>query len=399
MPLDSYTEVTTESYVDRLGSAFKGIAFGFLLFIIAFPLLFWNEGRAVKRYQTLEEGEGAVISVIADTINPQHEGELIHVTGLATTEETLEDPVFGVAAPGLQLIRNVSMYQWREKKESTTKKNVSGSTTTETIYTYTKTWSEATLDSSRFRHQAGHENPDSMAYQSQRFVAQAASLGAFRLPPHLLEKIDNSQALPINMDTLPPHLRAQPFGGGFYLGQNPSAPQIGDIKITFQKVPPTKISLIAKQVNDSFAPYSTQAGGDLLLLKTGRYSADEMFQQEQRANALLTWLLRGVGFFIMALGLSLVLKPLSVFADVLPFLGNLVGTMTGIVSAILAAVCSLTTIAIAWLFYRPALGLCLLGVAAACLIGFKWLSRQAANEVTPSLPSEAMAPPSQISQN
>lgn len=39
------TEVQTESYFSRLGNSFKGIGGGLLLFLIAFPLLFWNEGR------------------------------------------------------------------------------------------------------------------------------------------------------------------------------------------------------------------------------------------------------------------------------------------------------------------------------------------------------------------
>ncbi|WP_339136467.1 MAG: hypothetical protein WGN25_01115 [Candidatus Electrothrix sp. GW3-4] len=55
---DSYTEVTNQSWFSRIGGAIKGIIFGFILFIIAFPLLFWNEGRAVKTYKTLKEGGG-----------------------------------------------------------------------------------------------------------------------------------------------------------------------------------------------------------------------------------------------------------------------------------------------------------------------------------------------------
>ena len=60
MSNDSFTEVTHQSWGSRLGGAFKGIVFGIILFIVSFPLLFWNEGRAVKRHKTLEEGGGAV---------------------------------------------------------------------------------------------------------------------------------------------------------------------------------------------------------------------------------------------------------------------------------------------------------------------------------------------------
>ena len=42
------TEVSVESWGSRLGGAFKGILVGIILFILAFPLLFWNEGRAER---------------------------------------------------------------------------------------------------------------------------------------------------------------------------------------------------------------------------------------------------------------------------------------------------------------------------------------------------------------
>jgi hypothetical protein len=56
-------EVTTESWFGRIGGAFKGIVVGLVLFFAAFPHLFWNEGRTVKRYKTLHEGAGSVISL------------------------------------------------------------------------------------------------------------------------------------------------------------------------------------------------------------------------------------------------------------------------------------------------------------------------------------------------
>ena len=45
MPEDNFTEVTNDSWFGRLGNAIKGVVFGLLLFVVAFPLLFWNEGR------------------------------------------------------------------------------------------------------------------------------------------------------------------------------------------------------------------------------------------------------------------------------------------------------------------------------------------------------------------
>ena len=134
MAQDRYTEVTKESWFKRLGNAFKGILFGFLLIGISFVLLFWNEGRAVKTMKTLKEGKGIVVPIRADKLDPENNGKLVHVTGKATTEEILEDSVFNVSIRAIKLKRVVQMYQWKEVVTSKTKKKLGGGT--ETVKTY-----------------------------------------------------------------------------------------------------------------------------------------------------------------------------------------------------------------------------------------------------------------------
>ena len=91
--------------------------------------------------------------------------------------------------------------------------------------------------------------------------------------------------------------------------------------------------------------------------------AAAMFETARTNNAIMTWLIRLGGFLLMFFGLSTVFKPLSVLADVLPILGDIVGIGTGLVAGIISIVCSLVTIAIAWVFYRPILGILLLAIA------------------------------------
>jgi len=122
MSEDSFIEVTSESWFSRMGNAFVGILIGLALFIAGFPVLFWNEGRAVKRYKTLNEGAGIVISLPEARVSPQNDGRLIHVSGTADTEETVSDPEFDVAVNAIKLKRQVEMYQWQENKKRKTKK-------------------------------------------------------------------------------------------------------------------------------------------------------------------------------------------------------------------------------------------------------------------------------------
>ncbi|XOF33360.1 MAG: TMEM43 family protein [Candidatus Electrothrix sp. YB6] len=370
MSEDSFTEVTEQSWFSRIGKSITGIFFGLLLFVAAFPLLFWNEGRAVKTYKTLKEGAGAVVSVPADRVDPANAGKLIHITGRAVTEDTLTDPVFGLSANALKLLRRVEMYQWEEESSSTTEKKVGGGTKTVTKYSYSKTWSDRAINSSSFR-KSGYDNPGSMPYANAEQIADRVMLGAFTLPTSLVSKIGGAQQLPVSSETpLPDELvgRAQRHDSGIYIGNNPSDPQIGDVRIHFETVPQQEISVVAQQTGSSFTAYQTSAGGTIELLQTGTRTAEAMFQKAQTDNKILTWILRVVGFILMLIGLNLIFKVFSVLADVLPFLGSIVGAGTGIISFLIAGVLSLITIAVAWIVFRPILGAILLAAAVVLIV-------------------------------
>ena len=390
MSQDQFTEVSHESWFSRLKGAVKGIAAGFMLFIAAFVLLFWNEGRAVKDYKTLKEGAGAVVSVPADRIDPSREGKLVHLSGKAVTEETLRDPEFGVTANALRLERTAEMYQWQERSESKKEKKLGGGEETTTTYSYSKAWSESLISSSGFRQQAGHENPGSMPFSSQEQSARQVTLGAFSLPPSLTSKISTAQPLPVSADApLPENTAGRKIwrhGSGFYLGEDPNTPQVGDLRISFSVVLPTEVSIVAQQRGSSLEPYRSEAGGSIELLQTGTHTAAAMFKSAQQSSKLLTWLLRLGGFILMLTGLNLMLKVLSVTADIVPIFGSLVGAGTGIVSFLLAGVLSLLTIAAAWVIYRPLIGLSLLAAAAALI----WAVR---SKLRAKQPAAATMPP------
>ena len=391
---DSYTEVTNQSWFSRIGGAIKGIIFGFILFIIAFPLLFWNEGRAVKTYKTLKEGGGAVISVLADQVASNNEGKLIHLSGKATTEDILTDSVFGVSENALRLRRNVEMYQWQESSESETKKKLGGGTETVTTYSYSKGWEDNVISSSSFKKPEGHENPGSMPYVAEEQTASQVTLGAFALSSSQVNRINQFAPLSVGSDTQSPEnldSRMTRQANGFYLGDNPASPQVGDVRIQFESVAPTEVSIVAQQNGSGLRAYHAQAGGDIELLQVGMHTAEVMFQKAQSDNTILTWALRAVGFVLMMIGLSMIFKVFSVLADVLPFLGSIVEAGTGFIAFLLAGVLSLITIAVAWIVFRPLLGIILLVIAVGLivLIGGKIKAGRKARAVPPG----AVPPP------
>jgi hypothetical protein len=114
-----------------------------------------------------------------------------------------------------------------------------------------------------------------------------------------------------------------------------------------------------------------------------------MFASEKQANAMFTWIIRLIGFIMMVIGVSLIAKPLAVIADFIPFLGSIAGAGIGLLALIIALPFSLGTIALAWLAYRPLIGIPLLILAAASVfLGIRALSRKrAASLVPPKLPT------------
>ena len=101
-----------------------------------------------------------------------------------------------------------------------------------------------------------------------------------------------------------------------------------------------------------------------------------MFAAAQTTNQYMTWGLRALGFLLMFIGMSSIFKPLSVLADVVPFIGSLVGVGTSVVAFFISAFCSLMTIAIAWLASRPLLGIALLIVSAGLAVGLFTLAKK-----------------------
>ncbi|RLB63505.1 MAG: hypothetical protein DRI90_06715 [Deltaproteobacteria bacterium] len=351
--MDTHTEVATTGWFSRIASSIKSVLLGLLLFAGAFPLLWWNEGRVVRVAESLDEGAGVVASVAADAVETENDGELVHLSGLARTEDVLKDADFGVSETGLKLIRSVDMYQWTESVERNKKKKTGGKEETRTTYRYQRSWSSTPIDSSRFSDSQGHGNPP-MRYQEVTRLAPNVTVGAFTLPPELVSKISGAAIVPMDEAAhgkLTPTIqqRTRVHEGAFHYRPtavdgtfNAAQPEVGDHRIRFSVLKAAEVSIVAKQTGSSLAAYQTKGGDDLLML----------------------------------LGLGLVFRPLVVVADVVPLLGELLRIGAFFVALAISLPLSILTIAIAWLTARPLMGAALLVVFVGIITGLVLLIRK-----------------------
>ncbi len=378
--IDQVTEVTGTSWLSRLGQAIGGVFVGLIAILGAAVLLFWNEGRAIKTAQGLSEGAGIVRGVAADRVDPANDGRLVHVTGMLSTGGPVADPDFAIRVPAVRLVRHVEMYQWKEETQTETRTKLGGGEERTTTYKYVRDWSDRPIDSTRFKEPRGHTNPV-MTYQSREALAAGTRLGAFGVPDSLLRGFGAQKPLPAteaqaNALQIRVNRPVTVIDGVLHVGRDPAQPAIGDMKVSFFQVPLQTASVVATQSGGGFVPFRTHTGTTVELISAGSVPAATMFQHAQEENVTLTWILRGVGVFVMFAGFGLILRPLRVVADVIPLLGSIVGAGTGLVALLCTMAIAPIVIAVGWLWYRPLVGIAVLVAGFAATWGLARLARR-----------------------
>jgi hypothetical protein len=311
------------------------------------------------------------------------------------------DPIFGVSTTAIKLSRKVEYYQWVEKSSSETRKTLGGGEETVTTYSYEKKWTTDPVSSEGFSD-SRYKNANFIRgdFEDEAIYASRVTFGAYVLPQFMVTSI--SGAVPLAVE-LPDEKRQSleeaalhvenrrmdlfmSFGAGqqyvhtqsnvVYLGAAPGSPEVGDVRITFTQVPPAEVSIVGKVIGDTFEPFIASNGYSFSRLDMGRVSADNMFAGAESENKVMAWVLRIGGALVVILGLSMILRPLSVVADVLPLLGDLVGAGTGLVAWLLGGAWSCIIIAIAWIRFRPVLAFSLIGAAVALLVAVLFMRKR-----------------------
>ena len=392
------TELSYESYFDKMKGACCGVCIGFLLFFGSMALLVWNEGRAVARRKDLEEGSQVVVDINLENFNRTTvKSGLVHATALLSTPSVLRDDIFGVSTgsttngsipeyeeSALRLKRDVQMYQWRESSSSKQVETADGGTKTKTTYSYHKVWSSRKYYSSSFKD-SSYRNPTTWPFESKEWIATEVFLGnQLLLSDDVIKKFSWFEPIGyVDVESIPDATLQQKVETGnsnslYYKATTSSTtfnPQVGDMKLAWEVVKPLTISIVAELDNGKLDSYETDRGGSILLVKTGEYTSHEMFQQADKANEQLTWFLRFVGFLLMFLSILMILQPISTALDIIPFIGDCLGD--GLEQCVFPCIAltvslpiSLFMICLAWLAYRPvvAIPICVAAGALVCYL-------------------------------
>ena len=180
----AYQETKTTGYGTRLSNSVKGIGTGFLLLLAGTVLLWWNEGRAVKTAEMLEEAQGVTVHVEdVSQPDPSLDGKLIHATAFTRTADSLCDVTFGIGAVAVRLERTVQYYQWVEDAKTETRDKIGGGQEEVTTYTYSRKWVGSPVNSQEFKDaDYRQKNFVVMNLEDECYLAENVTFGAYRLP-------------------------------------------------------------------------------------------------------------------------------------------------------------------------------------------------------------------------
>ena len=322
-----------------------------------------------------------------------------------------------------------------EHSQEENEDKLGGKQETTTTYTYTQEWVSSPINSANFKDPAyQNKNYTWTQVENQELWAENVKFGAYVLNESLIQSIHSTEAVELNIneqvleamdksigdtyvrikgnavasqsdialanieedvdsvETVLPDSIAQnnkvdliyvhQAGNILYYGRFMNTPEVGDVRITFEKIVPAKVTVIAQVDGNTFKAFKTSNGKRYQTLVMGKKSAEDIFDAEHEANSMWTWLLRILGIILVIAGFKSLFGFVETILKVVPFLSSIFAFGAGIISTILGLVWSLIVIAVAWIFYRPILGIIILVIAGFLVWVFAFNGKKKLAELT-----------------
>lgn len=344
---EGYKVVTNKSWGSRIVDSIKGIVGGFLMFLGSFVLLYINEDRTDKSEVAAES-----IAIDAEVQNGEYNGQFVAATGKLYSDENIGDD-FLKPGPYLTVSRDVEYYTWIERSESETRTKLGGGEeTVTTYYCDTKEWVSDPMPSSSFTDpDCRYKFNPTKSLENKTNTVTSAKIGIYNLNTSGLQ-LPGSEALSLKKDQLVLrdsfHQANEKY---LYKCKNSvSSPEVGDIRVSYTVVNPRDYATVMGTLNGS--SISAYMGKDAKIYRAFDGNKEAAVAQLAKEHSIMTWILRIIGFMMMWGGLAALFEPLSVFLDVLPFLGSLSRTVVKIITFVVALLLSIITIIISMILHN-----------------------------------------------
>ena len=343
----------------KIKNAFASVIGGLICIVIGIVLLWWNEGNDVKNIKTIEEARDSLVNIKSDEVDSANEGKLVSTNGkINVVDESLKDDYFNIIVSNTgKLVRIVEMYQWVEDCDTEDDR---------TVCTYDKKWLN-TIERSDSFEESGHDNPSDMPYDDEAYYANRVELGAFKLSATQIQMLSTEATVTPNSSAFLPN--------GYRIvdkyitsATSMSSPRVGDVRVSFKYNTDTDITVLAMQKGDSFADYKSEQGKILNELKSGLLTGEEMIDVVEKENNILKWVLRILGIALVTGGFTALLSPILMVVSIIPLIGDGIAWILKAIAGLIGFAVSMLIIALAWIVFRPLLGICLLAVVVGVIV-------------------------------
>ena len=384
------------NFISNIANTKFGLGCGIFAFIFGTYFLIINERNYKRTLDTILEAESVVEKVNdVNIIDSESDNKLIYGVSKTRTDEIISDGLFEVSVNAIKIIRSVEYYQWVQDSHLEEYEDYSGKTHSKKVYTYEKQWTDKLIDSEKFE-EPKYRNRAIFRIAKKDIYADQVYWGAYELPPFLKSKIDGVTPIAINLskggkaaweEALKKEVRkyyqdSVEVTGEYlhlirantvHLGANPASPKIGDIRVTMTYIPPGRdLSVIAQVQGNTFTKYTSKNGKSFFSVQNGTVGIEAMFKAERETNTSLTWFFRIFGLFCVIFGIRFTLRLVTNLFAKIPIIGDIVNAGVKTITFIVGFVWSFIIIGIAYLFYRPLIGIAVLLIA----VGLIWILKK-----------------------
>ncbi|GJQ82190.1 hypothetical protein Trydic_g6018 [Trypoxylus dichotomus] len=331
---------------------------GFAILCAGTWLLTWNEGRAVHHAHSLDEAFNNVVALNPfEPVRPELEGHLIHISGNLIVDEPLTEPEYGVSVQSVKLKRRVQMYQWVEERNARDYGDPVASESTGADYFYITEWRDKLVDSRNFYIRHGHHNPTEIPLKTYVYVSPIAKVGQLKLGTDIKNKFNDY--IEVTGDQRPDRRDIKLHLGIYYHCDDVWNPQVGDIRVQFYYagVNGEPVTVVGMQKDGIIVPYHTTRGHQIALVRNGILTVSQIFDVEHSDARWETWKLRAAGTFVLYASAVCLKRLLRLLLLKLPPFHQIArDEISSSSNLAISLSVSLLIIAIAWLFYRPMIG-------------------------------------------
>jgi hypothetical protein len=326
-----------------------GILGGALIFLCAFPVLYFNEAQenlSKVAEQAVEYNEALESSYLGYTV------------GAFSATNKANDPL--LTREFVAVTRKVEMYGYIETQSTTTTNsgNTQSSFNSEIRYTYSKAWLVNPGQTTTWRGRTSDFPRDlPINYNTwivnlpQPRTSTSTGLSINNIPVDGTNlDLSASNDLSVTQDMIVNNSYTVVLNDLYFTNQERfdlSTPLIGDVRISFTVIEFDDQGLLLGNIdNNQFSAFTTDSGNIMYRFFNGESTIENVVSRLQTEYQLTIWIFRVVGFLMLFVGLLLSFKPISTLFNFIPIFGSVGSGLFTIMLFVVSLVLAITTIVI-----------------------------------------------------